>query len=150
MKENLFQFCIAIIVLVSCAKNTGESDANNLQGTWRLISGTIIENGDTTVTDYTTDRSMIKIINQTHFSFLNHDLNNGKDSTASFSAGGGRYNLNGETYKEFLEYCSDRQWEGNEFEFTVEIVGDTLVQRGIEKVEQAGVERYNIEKYVRM
>ena len=34
-----------------------------LTGTWKLISGTIIENGKTTVTDYTTILSFIKIIN---------------------------------------------------------------------------------------
>ncbi|HEX5169982.1 MAG TPA: hypothetical protein VFW11_12480 [Cyclobacteriaceae bacterium] len=127
-----------------------EQTANPLEGTWQLISGTLIEKGDTTVTDYTKNISMIKVINKTHFAFLNHDLNMGQDSTATFVAGGGPYNLNGDQYTEFLIYCSDRQWEGNEFHFTIKVENDTLTQTGVEKVESAGVDRINMEKYVKV
>lgn len=138
-----------ITILIFSCKPSGDC-SNSLVGTWKLLSGTIIQKGDTTITDYTTDRSMVKVINATHFSFLNHDLNRGQDSTGFFSAGGGRYTLTGNNYKEYLEYCSDRQWERHEFEFTIEIKGDTLVQQGVEKIKDAGIERYNIEKYVRL
>lgn len=123
---------------------------NELEGTWKLLSGTLIEKGDTTVTDYTQKVSFIKVINNSHFAFLQHDLNKGKDSTASFSAGGGAYTLKDSAYTEKLEYCTARDWEGNEFHFTISIQNDTLVQRGVEKVEAAGVEQLNIEKYVRV
>jgi hypothetical protein len=53
-------------------------------------------------------------------------------------------------YTEHLEYCSDKEWEGNDFKFTVTIKNDTLIQSGIEKVEEAGVNRLNMEKYVRV
>lgn len=121
-----------------------------LEGTWKLVSGMLIEKGDTTLTDYTTDRSMIKILNASHFAFLNHDLQKGKDSTALFVAGGGTYKLEGDQYTENLEYCSARDWEGNTFHFTVTISGDTLVQQGIEKLEDLAIERMNIETYVRL
>jgi hypothetical protein len=49
-----------------------------------------------------------------------------------------------------LEYCSARNWEDNDFTFTITISADTLIQKGIEKVESAGVDRVNIEKYVRL
>ena len=74
-----------------------------IRGTWKLITGTLMEKEDTTVTDYTKNLSFIKIINDSHFSFLQHDTR--KDST-NFSAGGGRYDLTGNTYTEHLEYCS--------------------------------------------
>lgn len=133
-------------------KSAGGSSADeaSLTGTWQLLSGTLIEGGDTAVTDYTTGISMVKIINGTHFAFLNHDLRHGKDSTASFSAGGGRYSLSGSDYTEYLEYCSAREWEGNEFHFTIEIRHDTLIQKGIEKIEGIGVDRLNIEVYRRV
>ncbi len=118
-------------------------------GTWRLISGTLIENGDTTVTGYTRNVSFIKIINNTHFAFLQHDLNQGRDSSAVFVAGGGRYTLADSIYTENLEYCTDRVWEGNDFSFVITVRNDTLIQRGIEKVKEAGVDRMNIEIYVR-
>jgi hypothetical protein len=111
-----------------------------------LLTGNLIEKGDTTVTDYTTHLSFIKIINDSHFAFLQHDTR--KDSI-NFSAGGGRYELNGDKYTEHLEYCSAKEWEGHEFNFTVTIKGDTLVQQGIEKIEAQGVDRLNIEKYIR-
>ena len=127
-----------------------ETESPPLEGTWKLISGTLIERGDTTVTDYTGNESMIKIINASHFAFLRHDLNKGQDSTAVFVAGGGVYTLEGDQYTEHLEYCSAREWEGNTFQFTVTLDGDTLTQEGVEKVEELGVERLNVEKYVRI
>lgn len=148
---------IAVVcsMLFSCATNNDNEQSSStgllLTGTWKLLSGTLIEKGDTTVTDYTKARSFIKIINQTHFSFLHHDVNKGKDSAAAvFSAGGGRYTLKDSTYKEYLEYCTAREWEGHDFEFTVVIRNDTLIQSGVEKVESAGIDRMNIERYVRV
>jgi hypothetical protein len=145
-------------VLASCGSATDKTDqasvtetpAIPITGTWKLLTGTLIEKGDTVITRYATDKSFIKIINQTHFAFLQHDLAKGKDSTASFTAGGGRFTLKDSTYTEHLEYCSAREWEGHDFPFTIRIHNDTLIQSGIEKVESAGIERLNIEKYVRV
>lgn len=151
---NHYFLATACLVLLSCNEEartkTTRAEKTELQGTWKLLTGTLIERGDTTVTAYTGKLSFIKIINPTHFAFLQHDLNKGKDSTASFVAGGGRYELKDSSYTEHLEYCSAREWEGNDFQFTVRIEGDTLTQYGVEKVEAAGVNRINIEKYVRV
>lgn len=133
------------IVLISC---DSASSPRPLVGTWKLLTGTLIEKGDTTVTDYTKDRSFIKIINDSHFSFLHHSLK--KNDSTSFSAGGGSYTLSGNAYTEHLEYCNAPQWEGHDFSFTVTITGDTLVQSGVEKIPAAGIDRLNIEKYVRL
>lgn len=139
---------IIILFYISCTPNKPSSP---IMGTWRLLSGTVIEKKDTTVTDYTKGREFIKIINDTHFSFLGHDGNKGKDSaTAFFTAGGGTYTLKDSAYTEHLEYCNDRQWENNNFSFTISIHNDTLIQKGIEKVEGTGIDRLNIEKYVRV
>ncbi len=121
-----------------------------LVGTWKLLSGTLIEKGDTALTDYTKGASFIKIINDTHFAFFNHDLTNGKGSSPSYNSGGGRYTLTDSTYTEQLEYCTDRQWEGHTFPFTIMIQNDTLVQQGVEKIPAAGIDRLNIERYVRL
>jgi hypothetical protein len=144
-------FLLIISALISCnQEKKPESEVIPLEGTWQLISGTIIEQGDTTVTDYTKDQRMIKLINKTHFAFLNHDLHKGKDSTAVFVAGGGEYELKGDQYIEHLAYCNFREWEGNDFQFTVTVKNDTLVQSGIEKIEGIGVDRMNVERYVRI
>lgn len=142
-----------IVILVSCVENRQDNVSKPpmpLVGTWRLIKATLIEKGDTVVTDFTKKLSFIKIINDTHFAFLQHDLKKGKDSVPVFVSGGGSYSLKDGVYTEHLEYCSDRNWEGNDFKFTIQIGNDTLIQSGIEKVEEAGVNRNNIEKYVRV
>lgn len=147
MKSNLLFFFV-LQFLFSCKKEI--ENKNQLIGTWQLVSGTLIEKGDTTITDYISKISFIKIINDTHFAFIQHDLNKGKDSSAVFGAGGGKYTLKDRLYKEQLEYCNAREWEGNDFDFVITIKNDTLIQKGIERVESAGVYRINIEKYVRM
>jgi hypothetical protein len=141
------------LFMVSCGVKPDKTEPHPslpIAGTWKLLSGTLIEAGDTTVTDYTKNVSFIKIINATHFAFLQHDLSQGKDSAAVFVAGGGRYTLTDSLYTEHLEYCSDRAWEGNDFSFTVALRNDTLIQQGVEQVKEAGVNRLNIEKYVRI
>lgn len=141
-----------MLLIVSCNSNPVLTETNKVpvEGTWKLLSGTLIEKGDTVITDYTKSVSFIKIINKTHFSFLKHDLNKGKDSTAAFEAGGGIYTLVDSVYTENLDYCSAREWEGNAFKFVVTIQNDTLTQKGIEKIEKSGIDRLNIEKYLRI
>ena len=146
-------FSLIASALLSCNTNTSApaEQVNSIIGTWVLISATTILKEDTSVTDYTKDQQMIKIINDTHFSFLRHDLNKGKDSAKDiYSSGGGRYLLAGDQYTEYLDYCNDRKWEGHTFNFTVTLMKDTLIQNGVEKIENLGIERLIIEKYIRM
>ncbi|UBM59546.1 hypothetical protein LAG90_02605 [Marinilongibacter aquaticus] len=150
MKKNYF-LAFGLIILAACSPETEEKQEKlPLVGSWKLLTGTLIEAGDTLVTDYTEGQEFIKIINDTHFAFLKHDLNGGQDSTAAFVAGGGPYDLEGSTYTEHLQYCNFREWENNSFEFEVTIQGDTMVSTGIEKIEELDVNRLNIEKYVRI
>ena len=147
-------FVLVAITVVACVGKKEENRSKPfpipLAGTWKLITGTVIEKGDTVVTDYTQNISFIKIINETHFAFLQHDINKGKGPDSIFASGGGNYSLSDSVYTEYLEYCSARNWEGNDFIFTISIKNDTLIQSGIEKVESAGISRLNIEKYIRV
>lgn len=150
--KTAFTFITAIFL--SCGAENKDNELKPIQkpiiGTWQLLTGTVIEKEDTTVTDYTKNISFIKIINDTHFAFLQHDTSKGNDSSAVFAAGGGSYSLKDSLYTEQLQYCSARNWEGNDFAFTITIKNDTLTQYGTEKVESAGINRINIEKYVRV
>ena len=147
----------SLIILTVCSCNTRverastDPSVNPINGTWKLLTATVIEKGDTIVTDYTKDRSFIKIINDSHFAFIQHDLNKGKDSAAAvFSAGAGTYSLKDSLYTERLEYCNAREWEGHDFPFTISISNDTLIQSGVEKIVSEGIDRINTEKYVRV
>lgn len=122
--------------------------STDIVGTWKLISGTIIKGRDTVVTDYTINQESIKIISDTHFAFLRHDLKG--DSNSIFVAGGGRSLIHENLYTEYLDYCNYREWENHEFHFEYEINGDTLISMGLEEVESLGVSQLNIERYVRV
>jgi len=152
MQKQYIILLIFLGILISCSENLKDdpeiSATTAIEGTWKLLTATVIEKGDTTITDYTKDRSFIKIINDSHFAFLQHGLNKAKDS--SFSAGGGSYSLKGNSYTEHLEYCTAREWEGHDFTFSMTITGDTLVQSGVEKIEAGGINRINTEKYIRV
>ncbi|PIF30854.1 hypothetical protein CLU81_1306 [Flavobacterium sp. 9] len=145
--KNLIVIAFAFVLLISC-ESKKESNALPLTGTWRLISAETTEK-DSTFSTFNPKTKMIKIINDTHFAFFNHDLNNGKDSAAVFFGGGGKYTLKDSVYTENLEFFNNRQWENGKFEFVVKIKNDTLTQKGIEKVEKLGIDRIITEKYVR-
>jgi hypothetical protein len=152
MKIKLTVLSIAITFLLSCNTKTKNDDQSSihLNGTWKLVSGVTITKGVSSFAQYPKNQEMIKIINDTHFAFLNHRVNTPKDSVNHFDAGGGSYTLVGDQYTEHLDYYSDKNWEGKAFKFTVTIKNDTLVQTGIEKVEKEGIERTIIEKYLKI
>nr|WP_121272826.1 lipocalin-like domain-containing protein [Pedobacter schmidteae] len=152
MKFKMFSLLFSVTALMACTtENAGDNEKTiGLKGTWQLVSATNVENGVRTFTDYTKNQQMIKIINDTHFSFLRHDLKLNKEGKNNFDAGGGRYQLQGDQYTEFLDFYSDKNWEGKSFKFKVTVQNDTLIQTGVEKVEGAGVDRTITEKYVKV
>lgn len=140
----VFVFIIALFTACGTDKKKEES---SIIGTWELISATSTEK-DSTFSTFNPKLKMIKIINPTHFAFLSHDLEGGKDSTtAAYTAGGGVYTLVDSIYMEHLEYFNSREWENHKFEFVVKVVNDTLTQKGVEKLEKLGIDRVIVETY---
>ena len=76
--------------------------------------------------------------------------NNVDTSNVSFSAGAGPYTLKDSIYTEHLEYFTDRRWEGNSFDFIIKFNGDTLIQKGVEKVDGLGIDHIIEEKYIKI
>jgi len=148
MKKILVVLVLSVL-LIACKNQTENKEMvkNPIIGTWELISSTTIEN-DNVGTLEMNQKRMIKVINKTHFAFFNHDVNKGQGSLASFISGGGKYTLNDSIYTEYLEFCNFREWEGNQFDFTIKIKGDTLIQSGSERIEELGVDRKIIETYI--
>jgi hypothetical protein len=150
MKRLLPLTCLLVIacqtpsssVPSSTASITTSAAALPIQGTWRLITGTVITKGVPVVTDYTSGVSFIKIRDSAHFAFLKHDVNPAKDSSNHFDAGGGAYSLKGDQYTEHLDYYTGHQYEGASYTFTMSFHGDTLVQQGMEGPERENIERY--------
>lgn len=147
-------YCCLFLSLYGCTTNDKpiqeKRSSPTIKGTWKLLQGVVIKGEDTVVTDYTHQQEVIKLINESHFAFLRHDLHHGKDSNAVFVSGGGKCEITSNTYIEHLDYCNYRTWENNTFEFNYTIVGDTLTTTGIEKVEALNVNQVNTEKYIRI
>ena len=107
--KSFIYFASVSWAIISCSSPSLKTNKNEakppLEGTWRLLTGTLIDKKDTTVTAYTQGKSFIKIINGSHFAFLCHDLNKGKDSSLFYLSGGGVYELHDGCYTEHFEYC---------------------------------------------
>lgn len=149
-----FILVASLFLLNSCCNQSEQCDQTpSIQGTWQLISSEYHKK-DTITSNMNEGQKMIKIITPSHFAFLLHDLNKGKDSTnVAYMSGGGSYSFEDGKYIENLEYCTARNWEGHTFDFELTLSGDTLTQIGVEELEDLGLGAENmllIEKYVRV
>jgi hypothetical protein len=124
------------------ALNTGIS---SLEGTWKMTYAEIRENDSIQVKDLSST-DFIKIINRSHFAFFNQD----RGTQENFTAGAGTYTYDGSKYVENLEFINFVDYRGHSFTFDVEIKGDSLIQQGYEKIEASGIDRYILEKYIRI
>jgi hypothetical protein len=143
---------LSVIVFASCNQKTPvqQAPAAPLAGTWKLVSAITITKGDT-VKDYPVpNQEMIKILNDTHFAFMRHDLGKGKGKDSTYTAGGGTYTLKGDKYTEHLDYLNYRGWEGRSFDFIIQFKNDTLIQKGIEKIDSLKINREIVETYVKV
>lgn len=122
-----------------------------ITGTWKLVSAIKVIKADTSSTYPVKgqEEEMIKVVNASHFAFFKHDLKK-PGSKPVYDSGAGTYTLNGDTYTENLNYCNYREWEGHSFNFKVSFKGDTLVQKGIEKIEKLNIDQEIVETYVRV
>lgn len=126
-------------------EKTVEMSNSALEGTWKMTYAEIRENDSIQVKDLSAT-DFIKIINGSHFAFFNQE----RDSQENFTAGAGTYTFDGSKYIENLDYINFIDYRGHTFSFDVEIKGDSLIQQGYEKIEASGIDRYILEKYVRI
>ncbi len=143
------RFFVCFILFFLCFSCAEKSKNQSIVGSWELLSARI-HKGDSSYSSVQANEKLIKIFNTTHFAFLRHDVNKGKDSLPVFVAGGGEYTLENNIYTEYVEFLNYREWEGKVFEFNASIANDTLTISGIEKVEELGVDHKIIEVYKRL
>ena len=142
------------LLAASCSKDTKlkkeemepvKQEVSSLVGTWKMTYAEIRENDSVQVKNLdSTD--FIKIINKSHFAFFNQD----RGTTENFTAGAGTYTFDGSKYVESLDFINFVDYRGHSFSFDVEIKGDSLIQQGYEKIEASGIDRYILEKYIRI
>lgn len=114
----------------------------NIEGSWQLIKETLTVGDNKYVTFDGKNRQMIKIFNQSHFSFASigeqrprfssYLLTNSEKVTAydNFSGSMGRYSINNDILIEKIQFSSFPNYEGMSIPFKVSITGDTLIQQG--------------------
>ncbi len=86
-----------------------------LEGAWELREATYT----TPDTSMGLDQTMVKILTAGHFAF-------GRQGEEGPFAGGGRYEFDGETYTEIVEYHIDPQALDQVLTFDIEIEGDSV------------------------
>lgn len=156
MKNLIKQKLIILSFVAVCSSCVTKSDKpvineQNISGTYRLLESKTIKGTDTIIAFTDTSKTeMFKMFNGDHFSFFNHDKEKGKGKDPLFVSGGGTYTLNGNKYREYLQYCSIRDWENNTFDFELTQKGDTLIQKGEENLPELGVKQTIIETYIKL
>jgi hypothetical protein len=147
--RNLLILPAAMLALASCKQPAQTASTQSpLNGSWKLVNSKSIVKKDTTDTSPKKGIETIKLYNDDHFSFFTH--NTMKMDTPQFVAGAGTYTLKDNNYTEHLQYCSAREWENHDFNFTLTIKNDTMQQRGVEKIDSLHVDHVIIETYVKI
>lgn len=110
------------LALLGCTSE--KSDA--IEGTWRLVSGTM-RTADTTMSYSQADLFGMKMIADNQWAIFGQPLREG-DTLAYY--GGGTYTLDGNYYTETIKYNVLKSRIGRAFPFEVEVRNDTLIQKG--------------------
>jgi len=113
-----FVLCLA---LLGCA-----SKKNPIEGTWRIVAGTM-KTADTTINYSHSDLFGMKMIVDGQWAIFGQHLGDG-DTLAYY--GGGTYTLQGNIYTESIKYNILKSRIGKVVPFEVEVMNDTLVQKG--------------------
>ena len=143
--KRMFIFLIIIYSFINCSKRTSLITNNKIEGTWKMVYAEIIENDSLKLKDLS-NTSFIKIINKSHFSFFNQE----NSGTNNYYSGAGSYILKDDNYTETLNFTTVEAIKKHQFSFKIVVKGDTLIQSGIEKVAAAGMNRYILEKYIKL
>jgi hypothetical protein len=124
---------ILVVALLACtqigtraAEDKASAASNPMEGTWQLVSS---KNGDATEYEKApTDTKRLKIINKTHFVWVEVDAANGIVK----SMAGGPYTLKDDTYSEKIEFGLEgiEDLRGKDQVFKIKLKDDTYEQVG--------------------
>ena len=116
---------LALATLLAVPAASGQ--ACDPEGAWEVVSLTLTDPDGTAREIEIDDPPGLKILSDTHWAFV--DLTG--DEEAPVSGGGGRYEVEGDTYTEFVTYHAAPQYIGTSIAFECETDGDTWRQSGM-------------------
>ena len=120
----------ATVLLMSLTTLMGQPKSSKADhsplGTWQLVSTKY--GNETNFTDYPAERRRIKMITDTHFTWMDYAV----DTKKVGSSAGGTYTLEGNAYTETIEFVGDgmEPFAGQKQVFTIKVDGDKLFQSG--------------------
>ena len=129
-----------------------QDKARTLEGAWELVSAqyTPGEGGFSVDT-----QRQIKLLTKDHWAFLVEQRNLPKtpggtakewaDAAKSFSAGGGSYTLDGDTYTEHIEFFVEPKIVGTSIAFKIKWEGDEWTQTGTLPLKALGLADHDVE-----
>lgn len=120
---------LVLALLVGASPAFAQLPATPVEGTWEMVSQTIVY-PDSVVDRGATLARSFKILNSTHFAFGRQVIVDGVLQDEVYG-GGGRYDLIGDTlYVEHIEFHSSHDLVGVSIEFRARIDGDTWYHDG--------------------
>lgn len=101
-------------------------DPESLTGTWQLSSYKYGISNPSFI-DVPQTRRRVKIINESHFTWVEFDASSGKVTQSA----GGIYTLDGDTYTESIDFgLGMDSYIGSKHDFTYKVIGDILFISG--------------------
>ena len=135
----LFSF----LALLGCV---GEKK-NAIEGTWRVVAGTM-KTADTTISYSQTNLFGMKMIVGNQWAIFGQPMGGG-DTLAYY--GGGTYVLEGDIYTESIKYNIVKSRVGKTIPYEVEVRNDTLIQKGPPQTAQYAASKWGLyEVWVRV
>lgn len=117
--------CLAIVLCLTLVGCAGET-SSKLEGTWRVVSGTM-KTSDTTMSYSQANLFGMKMIVGNQWAIFGRHFGDG-DTLPYY--GGGTYTLDGKYYTESIKYSTGKSRVGRTIPFEVEVTNDTLIQKG--------------------
>ncbi len=134
-----FKFGKAALVALSTgtmllSSNLMAMDAEQLEGSWELVSGRYLDGNGKWVEYKTLGLEAIKVVADGHFSFTTvaPDKKSKGKTKALWAAGSGHFILDGNQYTEYPTLNSFKVPEGQGFSFQFKLVGDQWHTQRIE------------------
>jgi hypothetical protein len=152
-----FMMSIAIVAGIAIGlQGCAPEKASALEGAWELIDAKYTPADPTfSLSSY----RQIKILTKTHWAFLSQErsaqkMTSGSDAellaaAKTFSAGGGTYILEGDTYTEHVEFFGIPNFVGTALKFKIKWEGDEWIQTGILPIKALGMGDKDVELYER-
>ena len=153
-------FAIILVGVIACQKREEKVEAaaeikNELEGVWERVSGKHVS-PDTTIESIQANRRSIKVITKSHFVTVGHRQNRPKFSEGgtdsellaayqTFSANGGKYTIEGDTYTEHLEFFLNPTFENVSVSFKYQVKGDQLIISGAMPTKSLGLADFDWE-----